>query len=177
MTGVPYNATATEKDQVELSTFHASCYPIKPIVQADREWDWLRVFASTKRSVDSPSYIERRRHSDESVLQRASKEAARSVGIVKPVSCHTLRHPFATHLPEDGCDIRTIQALLGHRDVSTMMLDTQVLNRGGKGGVPSYRSLLLAAIDAAVLGCKVLGCRIVQPNTGQTMLAGEAQQC
>jgi integrase len=83
-------------------------------------------------SVD-PRSGERRHHVDESVLQRAIKEAARSVSIVKPVSCHTLRHAFATHLLEDGYDIRTIQELLGHRDVSTTMIYTHVLNRGGKG--------------------------------------------
>jgi len=70
---------------------------------------------------------------DESVLKRAIKEARRRVGMVKAVSCHTLRHAFATHLLEDGYDIRTIQELLGYRDVSTTMIDTHVLNRGGKG--------------------------------------------
>jgi site-specific recombinase XerD len=69
----------------------------------------------------------------ESVLQRAIKEAARRVGLVKSVSCHTQRHAFATQLPEDGYDIRTIQELLGPRDVSTTMIDPHVLNQGGKG--------------------------------------------
>jgi site-specific recombinase XerD len=81
-----------------------------------------------------PRFGERRRHHvDESVLQRAIKESARSVSIVKPVSCHTLRHAFATHLLEDGYDIRTMQELLGHRDVSMTMIYTHVLDRGGKG--------------------------------------------
>jgi site-specific recombinase XerD len=83
--------------------------------------------------MDPPSAEWRRHHVHESVLQRAVKEAARTVGFAKPVSCHTLPHSFATHLREDGYDIRTIQELLGHRDVSATMIYTHVLNRGDKG--------------------------------------------
>ena len=101
--------------------------------QAEREWGRPWVFPASGLSIDPRSGEQRRHHLDESVLQRAVKEAARTVGLAKPVSCHSLRHSFATHLLEDGYDIRTIQELLGHRDVSTTMIYTHVLNRGGRG--------------------------------------------
>jgi len=100
---------------------------------AAREWQWQWVFPAAQLSEDPRSGEQRRHHCHESVLQKAVRAAARQVGILKRVGCHTLRHSFATHLLEDGSDIRTIQELLGHRDVSTTMSYTHVLNRGGKG--------------------------------------------
>ena len=101
--------------------------------QAAREWGWQYVFPSTRLSVDPRSGAIRRHHVHENGLQRAVKNAARQAGLAKSVDCHTLRHSFATHLLEDGYDIRTVQELLGHADVSTTMIYTHLLNRGGKG--------------------------------------------
>jgi integrase len=108
---------------------------------AGREWGWQYVFPSGRRSIDPYSGKERRHHLDEKVLQRAIKRAVRDAGITKPASCHTLRHSFATHLLQSGYDIRTVQELLGHKDVSTTMIYTHVLNRGGRGVTSPLDSL------------------------------------
>lgn len=109
----------------------------KKLGSSTRDWHWQYVFASARRAIDPRSGELRRHHIHETALQKAVLQAARQVGISKRINCHALRHSFATHLLESGVDIRTLQTLLGHNDVSTTMIYTHVMRKPGALGVRS----------------------------------------
>ena len=135
-------------------------YPV-----ADRELRWQWVFPATSHYVDSRTGTRHRHHLHESVIQKSVRRAASDSGLTKRVTTHTFRHSFATHLLEDGYDIRTVQELLGHSDVRTTMIYTHVLNRGGRGVRSPLEGLSLLLPEQTAPPAVTLGRPPGPPNT------------
>lgn len=165
MTVMPENLQALIKTQLEyvrrlhendlkkgFGTVHLPYALERKYPNAAKEWIWKYVFPSRSLSIDPRSGRKQRHHLHESSVQKAVRKAAKTVGIAKHVTCHTLRHSFATHLLQQGYDIRTIQDLLGHKDVSTTMIYTHVIKKGGMA-VRSPVDSLVSATDTGSATC------------------------